>query len=134
MKLTTMFSLFATGQSAAHSALYSKYFRMIHNHNWSVASLAIWLATMTAIASSDLHLNSRLPVSPLLFLRDSYCCDRKPRRGGAASAQSFTLWQQTTTIEITRRDYSKLLVRYNIWVLFLGLIPFVVNRTFNTAL
>jgi len=31
-----------------------------------------------------------------------YCCDRKAR---AASAQSFTLWQQAT-IEIMRHDHS----------------------------
>jgi len=36
------------------------------------------------------------------YLQPVYCCDRKAR---AASAQSFTLWQQAT-IEITPRDHS----------------------------
>jgi len=58
-------------------------------------------------------------------------CDRKAR---AASAQSFTLWQQAI-MEITRRDHSLLLVRAAyIWVLFVARIPFVVNRTFNATL
>jgi len=81
------------------------------------------------------------------------CCNRKAR---AASAQSFTLWQQAT-IEITRRDHSsrRLVNTFNhshvsniskdytqrslcyclfapqIWVLFFAHIPFVVNLTFN---
>jgi len=84
-----------------------------------------------------------------------HCCGRKAQ---AASAQSFTLWQQATIeltspllspslastincslasealLEVTHQDYSigitvLLLVRATyIWVLFFTQIPFVVNR------
>jgi len=51
------------------------------------------------------------------------CGDRKAR---AASAQSFTLWQQAT-IEITRRDHSVIACsRHVCRVLFFAHIPFVV--------
>jgi len=42
------------------------------------------------------------PFAPLCTPLTVYCCDRKSR---AASAQSFTLWQQAT-IEMTRLDHS----------------------------
>jgi len=55
----------------------------------------------------------------------------------AASAQSFTLWQQAI-IEITWRDHSGIacschIYCTSIWVLFFTHIPFVVNRTFNAT-
>jgi len=60
----------------------------------------------------------------------SHCCVRKAR---AASAQSFTLWQQAT-IEITCRDHSIIACSRHIYmVLFFAHIPFVVNRTFNAT-
>jgi len=60
-----------------------------------------------------------------------FCCDRKAR---AASAQSFTLWQQAT-IEITCHDHSIIACSHHIyiWVLFFAHIPFVVNHTFNAT-
>jgi len=85
------------------------------------------------------------PFAPLCTPLTVYCCDRKSR---AASAQSFTLWQQAT-IEMTRLDHSiiacswhayigvillSLLVRGTlILVLFFAHMPFVVNRTFNAT-
>jgi len=53
------------------------------------------------------------------------CCDRKAR---AASAQSFTLWQQAT-IEIMRRNQSIIACSRHIYmVLFFTHIPFVGNH------
>ena len=59
------------------------------------------------------------------------CCHRK---AWAASAQSFTLWQQAT-MEITRRDHSIIAcLCHKIWVLIFMHILFVVNHTFNCRL
>jgi len=59
-----------------------------------------------------------------------YCCDRKAR---AACAQSFALWQQTTTV-IMRRNHSIITCsRHFCVVLFFGHISFVVNQTFNAT-
>ena len=90
-----------------------------------------------------------------------HCCGQK---AWAASAQSFTLWQQAAIevtrsllpsplvstincslasqalLEVTNQDHSigstrLLLVRATyIWVLFFAYIPFVVNRAFNVTL
>ena len=61
----------------------------------------------------------------------SWCCDRRAR---AASARSFTLWQQAT-IEITRRDHSiNACSRHKFMMVFFAHVPFVANRTFNATL
>jgi len=55
-----------------------------------------------------------------------FCCDRYAR---AASAQSFTLWQQAS-IEITRRYHSNIACSRHIYTGFLHAHPF---RTFNAT-
>ena len=58
------------------------------------------------------------------------CCDWKAR---AASAQSFTLWQQVT-VKITCHDHSIIACSCHVYMsVILGHIPFVVNRTFNAT-
>jgi len=64
-----------------------------------------------------------LPTAPL-------SCDRKAR---AASAQSFTLWQQAA-IDIMRRNHSIIACLHHIYMrIVLRAYPVVVKRTFNAT-